>query len=301
MNRPATPAPTLVTSPLFRRLVLGTAFFFGLAVALAPRAPSVHAQEPKSPSATAPAAPKSTPKSVSIGDKHGAEIRIDVGDNGRTTISADSAPGASADSAVTADAAGTDDSNRRGGKPRKRARVTIDGLDDREYDSVGEFVHDEPALAGMVVAVVTVVFLAPVLAIGLILWYRMRKARMLNETMLKLAERGVVPSAGMLESLAGGQQPAALAPYYEQAKQVRRRAASSDLRKGVLMAGFGLALSMYSLLSDREPNGLGLVLLFVGLGFVALWWFEQRHLVPMPPDAAPGPSAGTTPGSPPPA
>ena len=78
MNRPATPAPAVVTSPLFRRLVLGTALFLGLAVALAPRAPSVHAQEPKNAPAAAPAAPKSAPKSVSISDGRGAEIKIDV-------------------------------------------------------------------------------------------------------------------------------------------------------------------------------------------------------------------------------
>jgi hypothetical protein len=83
----------------------------------------------------------------------------------------------------------------------------------------------------MVVAIVTVVFLSPVLAIGLILWYRMRKARMLNETMLKLAEKGVVTSGDALEALAGGKTAAVLqgsataAPIYEQAKQIRRRAA----------------------------------------------------------------------------
>src|SRR6185295_10589210 len=159
---------------------------------------------------------------------------------------------------------------------------------DKEFDSFEDFVHTEPELAGMVVAVVALVFLAPVLAIALILWYRMRKARMLNETMLKLAEKGVVPSTDALDALTGGKQAAAIAPYYEQAKQIQRKAAWSDLRKGVLMVGFGVALSVYSLLSDREPNGLGLVLLFVGIGFVVLWWFEQRH-------------PGTPPGSAPPA
>ena len=101
-----------------------------------------------------------------------------------------------------------------------------------EFDSVGDFVHNEPELAGMVVAIVTVVFLAPVLAIALILWYRMRKARMLNETMLKLAEKGIVTSSDALEALAGGKQAAAVvtaaaavAPLQEQAKQLRRRAA----------------------------------------------------------------------------
>jgi hypothetical protein len=292
MNRPVCTAPAFAASPLLRRFVLGTALFLGLALALAPRSPAVHAQEPKSPPAAAPAAPKSVPKSLSITDGHGAEIKIDVGDAPASETAADPAARAG-DAGVDAP---------KSGKPRKHARVTIDGIGtDREFDSFDEFVRSEPELAGMVVAVVALVFLAPVLAIALILWYRMRKARMLNETMLKLAERGVVPSTDALDALAGGKPAAAVAPYYEQAKQIQRRAAWSDLRKGVLMVGFGVALSMYSLLSDREPNGLGLVLLFVGIGFVVLWWFEQRHMPasPVAQGAAPGPGAGTPPGSPP--
>ena len=304
MNRSAAIVPVCATSRVFRRLVLGTAFFLGLALALMPRSPSVHAQEPKGPPVIAPAAPKATPKSLSITDGRGAEIKIDVGDSGRASVTTtEPSPGARSDSGPRADSAGDDASSQRGEKPRKRARVTIDGIGtDREFDSFDEFVRDEPELAAMVVAVVTVVFFAPVLAIALILWYRMRKARMLNETMLKLAEKGIVSPADAIDALGGGKQPAAMAPYYEQAKQVRRKAAWSDLRKGVLMVGFGIALSMYSLLSEREPNGLGLVLLFVGLGFVVLWWFEQRHLVPanhVPQGGAPGPGAGTTPGNPP--
>ena len=153
----------------------------------------------------------------------------------------------------------------------------------------------------MVVAIVTVVFLAPVLAIGLILWYRMRKARMLNETMLTLAEKGIVTPAAALEALSSGKQAAVVAtaastaPLYEQARQIRRRAAWSDLRKGVLMGGGGLALTLYSLLADREPNAIGLILLFVGIGFVVLWWFEQRQLAPSNHAA---PAAGTTGGMP---
>jgi len=83
-------------------------------------------------------------------------------------------------------------------------------------------------------------------------------------------------------------------------RMLQRRAAWSDLRKGVLISGVGFALSVHSLMTSRSPNVVGLVLLFVGLGFVVLWWFEQRHLVPpaaLSRDAAPGP--GSTPGSPP--
>ena len=123
------------------------------------------------------------------------------------------------------------------------------------------------------------------LAIALILWYRMRKARMLNETMLKLAEKGIVPPAEALSALAGNSSaplaaaPSA-APIYEQAKQIRRRAAWSDLRKGVILGGIGLGLTLYSMLDDGTPNGLGLVLLFVGIGYLVLWWFEERQFAP---------------------
>ena len=87
--------------------------------------------------------------------------------------------------------------------------MTIEGLDpDREFDSFDEFVNNEPALFAMVVAVVAVVFFAPVLAIALILWYRMRKARMLNETMLKLAEKG----SRALRRRAGRAYPAGNSP-----------------------------------------------------------------------------------------
>ena len=156
----------------------------------------------------------------------------------------------------------------------------------------------------MVVSIVALVFLSPVLAIALILWYRMRKARMLNETMLKLAEKGVVPPAEALGALAGNPSAAlaaapSAAPIYEQAKQIRRRAAWSDLRKGVLLGGSGSASPCGDVLDDGSPNGLGLVLLFVGIGYIVLWWFEDRQFAPTSgPGAEPRPwpassSAGT--------
>ena len=302
MHRPTAAAPiTAAPAPRLRRMVLGGAFLLGLAVALAPRISTVRAQEPAAPAATT----KPASKSLTITDGRGAEVRIDVRDDAGADTSAEAAPGGSGDATSAPDGAGNGSAGRRDTRPRKHARVTIDGLGaDRDFDSFGEFVDNEPTIAAMVVGIVTVVFFAPVLAIALILLYRMRKARMLNETMLKLAEKGIVPSSDALDALAGGKQVAAVAPYYEQAKQVQRRAAWSDLRKGVLMGGVGLALSVYSLLEDREANGLGLVLLFVGVGFVVLWWFEERRFAPSnrtSPDAAPGAGSGAAPGSPPPA
>jgi hypothetical protein len=310
------PYPTAAANlapPLFpRRLVLGAAFLIGLAFALAPRTAPVHAQEPKA-TATAPA-PKaqSASKTVTLSDGRGVEARIEVKDQRDSAAKGSATPGDSPDAEdSTATDGGKSGAASHGVTIGKHGRIRIDGLGtDREFDSVGEFVHDEPAIAGMVVAVVSVVFLSPVLAIGLILWYRMRKARMLNETMLALAEKGVVTSGDALEALARGKPSAALqaaaaaAPMYEQAKQIRRRAAWSDLRKGVFTGGVGLALMIYSMLDEGAPNGLGLVLFFVGVGFLVLWWIEERQLA-APTVAAPGtgPSigaSGPTSGGPPP-
>jgi len=153
---------------------------------------------------------------------------------------------------------------------------------DREYDSFEQFAKDAPWLAGLVFFVVALVFLVPLLIIVLLIWYKVRKNRMLNETMIKLAEKGVVAPAEAMSALNADRvgptvtaSPAA-APMYEQAKALRRRAASSDLRKGVLLIAVGFGLVAYSMFDDGTPNGLGLVLLFVGIGFCVLWFFEER-------------------------
>jgi len=299
MNRPtASVAPT----PAFRRLVLGAAFLAGLAFALAPRTPTVQAQQTPPPAAESKQPPT---KTVTISSGRGVEAKIEVKESPDPKADAAANAGNQADAEDTAPA----DAGKRASRGHnvtigKHGRVTVNGLGtDREFDSFDQFVHDEPAIAAMVVAIVAVVFLAPVLAIGLILWYRMRKARMLNETMLQLAEKGVVAPAEALQALAGGKQAAVLsaaastAPLYEQAKQIRRRAAWSDLRKGVFTGGVGLALSFYSMLEDREPNAIGLILLFVGIGFIVLWWFEERQIAPSPGGGSGGMSGGQPPSS----
>jgi hypothetical protein len=62
----------------------------------------------------------------------------------------------------------------------------------------------------------------------------------------------------------------------------------SDLRKGVLLSAVGMSFIIYSLLDSGSPNWVGLVLLFVGVGYGVLWWFEDRHLAQG--DAGTGPN-----------
>ena len=77
----------------------------------------------------------------------------------------------------------------------------IDG--DAEFDSFNELVSQEPWLGALIFFCVAMVFLLPLLLVLALVWYKMRKNRMLNETMLKLAEKGVVPPADALDAIAG--------------------------------------------------------------------------------------------------
>ncbi|MDE2004892.1 MAG: hypothetical protein KGJ25_15325, partial [Betaproteobacteria bacterium] len=71
-------------------------------------------------------------------------------------------------------------------------------------------------------------------------------------------------------------QAAGGVPLYDQARRMQRRTAWSDLRKGVILTAIGLGLSAFSMFDDGTPNSVGLVLLFLGLGYCVLWFFEDR-------------------------
>ena len=199
------------------------------------------------------------------------------------------------------------------GKERAKAGasvgITVDdetgkvriGGSDREFDSFEAFVEQAPWIAGLVFAVTFLVFLTPILIIALVIWYKMRKQRMLNETMIRLAEKGVVPPAEAFGAVSGGRAAAgpATTPLYVQAKEERRKAVWSDLRKGFIVGAVGLGFTFYSMLDDGSPNFVGLILLFVGLAYIVLWYFEDRQVAATAPPQPPSPPSPPSPPTPP--
>ena len=275
MSASALAAPVAPSTHL-RRLILGGAFLVGLAAAILPDSPPAAAQAPQA--------------HATITDDAGKTVTITAGPGGiETKIENKSGtpPAAGAGAAAEPDEPAVVIE-----KKRKRIHVGVGG--DREFDSFNQLVESEPWLAVLIFSSVLLVFLMPLLIIIAIIWYKMRKTRMLNETMVKLAEKGMVPPGEAMQAIAGSRQSdyiaaaASTAPLLEQARALRKRAAWSDLRKGVIMTAVGLGFTFYSMLDDGSPNGIGLVLLFVGLGYVILWWFEDRQL----PSAAGGPPTG---------
>ncbi len=280
---PASPAVFVApASRPLRRLVLCAAVVLAVGVWSAAKTPAATAQEAKAPAVPAlPALPPLPPLPGAAAD----QAKPPPGSGNRATV--EITIDAKSDADAAKDLAGADPAARET-EPSGRTvvvkkgskTVTVTGIPgDREYGSFGELVHDEPAIAGMVIAIVAIVFFAPVLAIALIVFYRIRKTRMQNETMLKLAERGIVAAPEGLAAVAGAQAGASSATAIgAAAKDLRASAAWSDLRKGVVMAAIGLALSAHAMLDDRSTNVVGLVFLFLGIGYGALWWFEQRHI-----------------------
>jgi hypothetical protein len=214
-------------------------------------------------------------------------------DKGKAVVEAPSK--AAADSTVTvappAATASTDTTvvspDSTDGKRGRRGRAHIRTGDD-DFDSFNEKLHPAPWLLGLAFLMAgTPVFLL----IGII-WYKLRKTQLQNEAVLKLAERGAIAPAHAADAVMSGVTPEAAmastaaplaagslaAPAYQQAVIARRRAVWSDLRKGVILTAVGLAFVFYWMVESGSASWVGLVLMFLGLGYIVLWWFEDRHL-----------------------
>lgn len=287
-----------------RRLILGAAFALGLVAALPPHTPAVLAAGPAIVIVQADAqrqggstAAEKAPNGAKAGDaKAGVAMPAPpplptppVPPSATPDADAPGAADADVDAESTPKGKVTVDNHRivieKGGK---RVRVGVLGRD-REYDSFEQFVQDAPWLAGLVFLTVLLVFLVPLLIIVLLIWYKMRKNRMANETMLKLAERGVLPPTTAMDAVASGNAVSMAAaataapagtPAYEHARALQRRTVWSDLRKGIILSGVGLGLTAFSMLDDGTPNSVGLIFLFVGLGYCLLWYLEDRARTP---------------------
>ena len=264
-----------------RWFVLGVASVIGFAAALVPQTPTAFA--------TSPVSAPIVPKAETRGDPpHAVPPNPDlpsptspVAEMPRAADSADdSGDEANANGRGTGD--GGDPIVRRRGN--NHAEIAALGQD-RKFDSFEQFIKDAPWLAGLVLVTVLLVLILPLLIGVLLFWYKMRKNRMANETLLKLAERGLAPSFAGVDAVASGNTaafaeaasaPRGNAPVYEHVPPVQRGAMWSDMRKAVTLSCVGLGLTAYSILDDGSPTGIGPVFLFVGLSYGLLWFLENR-------------------------
>jgi hypothetical protein len=199
---------------------------------------------------------------------------------------------------VQIDITAADDDMADSGKRGKRHKSVIRMDSDGDFESFKDAVNTAPWIVGLVFLVVGSIFLTPLILLVGIVWYKLRKTRMQNDALIRLAEKGMIPAAQAADAVASGVMPAAGAVaaaagdgtggVYQQAVATRRRTVWSDLRKGMLLGAFGFAVTLYSIIEHGAANWFGLLLLFVGLGYGLLWWLEDRHLAPRDPPTGSG-------------
>lgn len=108
-----------------------------------------------------------------------------------------------------------------------------------------DFFTSSVALAGIVCGVG-----APLILIGLILYFKLRKMHILHDIAIALAEKGQ-----------------ALPP------ELFLPPRDSALRAGLILVGVGLALCLF-MWQVNAPWSIGLIPLFAGLGYLVSWKIE---------------------------
>jgi hypothetical protein len=147
-------------------------------------------------------------------------------------------------------------------KQKKHFGFTIDGHEtDRDHGK------DIPA---MVIPLVGIVFLtifgAPVLIVGLILYFSFSRQRALHRTVRMMVEKG---------------QPVPEALLNPPPAQRQR----SDVRRGVILAMIGVGLMVFLAAANDWEGGawtLGLIPFLIGAGYLLVWKLDAKKDNPPP-------------------
>jgi Domain of unknown function (DUF6249) len=154
-------------------------------------------------------------------------------------------------------------------KHKKHFNFTIDGDGDeaRHISHSGDGDDIPEAVIPIVAVVMIAVFGAPVLIVGLIMYFGFSRNRAMHKTIRMMVEKGQEVPAALLAP-----PPPA----------VRQR---SDMRRGIvlLMVGFGLMV-FFGAMNDWEGGAwtIGLIPFLIGAGYMLVWKLEGKKDNPPP-------------------
>ena len=153
-------------------------------------------------------------------------------------------------------------------KRRKGFNFTIDGNDGEESGHISHSADDVPEMVVPIVAVVMLaVFGAPVLIVGLIMYFGFSRNRMMHKTIRMMVEKGQEVPAALLAP-----PPPA----------VRQR---SDMRRGVVLVMVGIGLMLFFAAVNNWEGGswaIGVIPFVIGLGYLLVWKLEGKKDNPPP-------------------
>jgi Domain of unknown function (DUF6249) len=153
-------------------------------------------------------------------------------------------------------------------KQKKHFGFTIDDHD-TDLDSLthGKSHEDIPALVVPIVAITLLtVFGAPVLIVGLIMYFSFSRQRALHRTVRMMVEKGQPVPEALLNP----------PPAHRQ---------RSDLRRGVILTMIGVGLmAFFAAANDWEGGSwtLGLIPFLIGAGYLLVWKLDTKKDNPPP-------------------
>ena len=154
------------------------------------------------------------------------------------------------------------DWQRKMEKRKKHFNFTIDGNDGEESGHISHSSDDVPEMVVPIVAVVMMsIFGAPVLIVGLIMYFGFSRNRMMHKTIRMMVEKGQEVPAALLAP-----PPPA----------VRQR---SDMRRGVVLVMVGIGLMLFfGAVNDWDGGfwAIGVIPFVIGLGYLLVWKLEGK-------------------------
>jgi hypothetical protein len=148
-----------------------------------------------------------------------------------------------------------------------RHGIVIEGDHDAGDLDLGKSDKDIPAIVVPIVAITLLtVFGAPVLIVGLIMYFSFSRQRALHRTVRMMVEKG---------------QPVPEALLNPPPAQRQR----SDLRRGVVLAMIGIGLmAFFGAVNDWEGGSwtLGLIPFLIGAGYLLVWKLDTKKDNPPP-------------------
>ena len=119
--------------------------------------------------------------------------------------------------------------------------------------------HIDNVTGLIAILAILLVFLTPVIIVIAVLIHKSRRAQRIHQTVVALAEKGLPVPPDLF---------------------VERRAPdlTSSLHKGVVLVAVGLGLTLFflSMAERHAPWGVGMIPLLIGVGYLIVWWLEER-------------------------
>jgi Domain of unknown function (DUF6249) len=156
-------------------------------------------------------------------------------------------------------------------KHKKHFGFTI-GDHDKDLDALdhlgeGKSPEDIPALVVPIVAITLLtVFGAPVLIVGLIMYFSFSRSRAMHRTVRMMVEKGQPVPEALLNPLPAQRQ-------------------RSDVRRGVVLTMIGIGLMVFLGAASEWEGGawtLGLIPFLIGVGYLLVWKLDTKKDNPPP-------------------